>query len=305
MLFRSQAKSEFLASMSHELRTPLNAVIGFAQLLLMGKATPAKQREYTEYILRSGNHLLALINDVLDFAKIEAGDLRVSLAAIDVADLLAEFASTMRPAAAAKELTLTVAPVEDSLPAIRGDRARLMQILLNLASNAIKYNRPAGSITVATSQPSAASLRITVTDTGVGIPADKLVVFKYEDQGVATMEDGLYVMEDKLKDPAFVDKMAKFVAASMKGWEWARKNPKEAAKIVLDNDASGAQTEKHQTRMMEEINKLTEGSNGKLDKADYERTVKTLMGGGSDPVITKEPTGATTDVVIDKALAMK
>ena len=131
-----------------------------------------------------------------------------------------------------------------------------------------------------------------------GIPADKLVVFKYEDQGVATMED-------KLKDPAFVEKMAKFVSASMKGWEWARKNPKEAAKIVLDNDASGAQTEKHQIRMMDEINKLTEGSNGKLDQADYQRTVKTLMGGGSDPVITKEPAGATSDVVIDKALAMK
>jgi len=130
-------------------------------------------------------------------------------------------------------------------------------------------------------------------------------VFKYEDQGVATMEDGLYVMEDKLKDPAFVEKMAKFVSASMKGWEWARKNPKEAAKIVLDNDASGAQTEKHQIRMMDEINKLTEGSNGKLDQADYQRTVKTLMGGGSDPVITKEPAGATSDVVIDKALAMK
>jgi NitT/TauT family transport system substrate-binding protein len=138
-----------------------------------------------------------------------------------------------------------------------------------------------------------------------GIPADKLVVFKYEDQGVATMEDGLYVMEDKLKDPAFVEKMAKFVSASMKGWEWARKNPKEAAKIVLDNDASGAQTEKHQIRMMDEINKLTEGSNGKLDQADYQRTVKTLMGGGSDPVITKEPAGATSEVVIDKALAMK
>ena len=138
-----------------------------------------------------------------------------------------------------------------------------------------------------------------------GIPADKLVVFKYEDQGVATMEDGLYVMEDKLKDPAFVDKMAKFVAASMKGWAWAREHSKEAAKIVLDNDASGAQTEKHQIRMMDEINKLTEGSNGKLDKADYERTVQTLMGGGSDPVITKVPAGATTDVVIDKALAMK
>ena len=134
-----------------------------------------------------------------------------------------------------------------------------------------------------------------------GIPADKLVVFKYEDQGVATMEDGLYVMEDKLKDPAFVDKMARFVKASMKGWDWARANPKEAAKIVLDNDASGAQTEKHQTRMMEEINKLTAGSTGELDAADFQRTVKTLLAGGSDPVITKEPVGAWTHVVTDKA----
>ena len=134
-----------------------------------------------------------------------------------------------------------------------------------------------------------------------GIPADKLVVFKYEDQGVATMEDGLYALEASLKDPAFVDKMGRFVAASMKGWAWARENPKEAAKIVLDNDASGAQTEKHQTRMMGEINKLTEGSSGKLDPADYARTVKTLLAGGSDPVISKEPAGAWTSVVTDKA----
>ena len=134
-----------------------------------------------------------------------------------------------------------------------------------------------------------------------GIPADKLVVFKYEDQGVATMEDGLYALEGSLKDPAFVDKMGRFVAASMKGWAFARENPKEAAKIVLDNDASGAQTEKHQVRMMGEINKLTEGSSGKLDPADYARTVKTLLAGGSDPVISKEPAGAWTAAVTDKA----
>ena len=115
------------------------------------------------------------------------------------------------------------------------------------------------------------------------------------------LEDGLYAMEDKLKDPAFVDKMAKFVKASMKGWEYARAHPDEAAKIVLDNDTTGAQTEHHQTQMMGEINKLTEGSDGRLDKADYERTVKTLLTGGSDPVITKEPTGAYTTVVTDKA----
>ena len=102
-------------------------------------------------------------------------------------------------------------------------------------------------------------------------------MFKYEDQGVATLEDGLYVMEDKLKDPAFVDKMASFVKASMKGWAYARAHPEEAVKIVLDNDTTGAQTEHHQTQMMGEINKLTEGSDGRLDKADYERTVKTLL----------------------------
>ena len=126
-----------------------------------------------------------------------------------------------------------------------------------------------------------------------GIPADKLVVFKYEDQGVATMEDGLYVLESKLADPKFAERMAKFVKASLKGWEYARANPAEAVKIVLNNDATGAQTEKHQARMLGEINKLTEGSTGKLEPADYERTVQTLLGGGGEtPVISKAPTGA-------------
>jgi NitT/TauT family transport system substrate-binding protein len=137
-----------------------------------------------------------------------------------------------------------------------------------------------------------------------GIPEDQLVVFKYEEQGVSTMEDGLYVLEKNLADDAFVDKMARFVAASMKGWEYARANPDEAADIVLDNDASGAQTEKHQRRMVREINKLTEGSDGSLNIADYERTVQTLLSGGSDPVISKEPEGAWTSVVMEKVLAM-
>ncbi len=135
-----------------------------------------------------------------------------------------------------------------------------------------------------------------------GLSADDLVVFKYEDQGVSTMEDGLYVLEDKLKDAAFVDKMARFVKASMKGWAWARENSDAAADIVLENDATGAQTQKHQRRMMGEINKLTAGSDGKLDPADFDRTVKTLLSGGSDPVITKKPEGAWTHAVIDKAM---
>ena len=130
-----------------------------------------------------------------------------------------------------------------------------------------------------------------------GVKPEDLVVFKYEDQGVSTLEDGLYVMEDKLKDPKFVETMAKFVKASMQGWEYARANPAEAVKIVLDNDASGAQTEQHQTTMMQEVNLLTEGSDGTLDVAAAERTVETLMLGGSDPVITKKPEGAWSDAV--------
>ena len=135
-----------------------------------------------------------------------------------------------------------------------------------------------------------------------GLSADELVVFKYQDQGVATLEDGIYVMEDRLNDPAFADQMVRFVRASMKGWKWAEANPDAAADIVLENDASGAQTEKHQRRMMGEIAKLTAGSNGKLDPRDYNRTVETLMKGGSDPVITKAPSGAWTHAITDKAL---
>jgi NitT/TauT family transport system substrate-binding protein len=117
----------------------------------------------------------------------------------------------------------------------------------------------------------------------------------------ATLEDGLYVLEESLEDPAMVDKLARFVRASMKGWEYARENPDEAAEIVLENDATGAQTEKHQRRMVREINKLTEGTDGTLDLEDYQRTVNdAALSGGSDPVITKEPEGAITTVVTDK-----
>jgi NitT/TauT family transport system substrate-binding protein len=134
-----------------------------------------------------------------------------------------------------------------------------------------------------------------------GIAESELVTFKYEDQGVATLEDGLYVLESNLADPAFVDKMARFVRASMKGWEWAAANVEDAAKIVLEYDDTGAQTEAHQVRMMGEVAKLIAGSNGTLDEADYERTVATLLGGGSDPVITAAPTGAWTGAVTDAA----
>ena len=135
-----------------------------------------------------------------------------------------------------------------------------------------------------------------------GVSEDELVTFKYEDQGVATLEDGIYVLEENLDDPVFVDKMVRFVRASMAGWKWAEENPGEAAAIILDYDETGAQTEAHQVRMMGEIAKLTAGSDGSLVEADFQRTVDTLLAGGSDPVITMQPEGAWTSVITDQAL---
>jgi NitT/TauT family transport system substrate-binding protein len=134
-----------------------------------------------------------------------------------------------------------------------------------------------------------------------GFKPDDLIVFKYEDEGVSTLEDGLYANGDKLGDAAYADKLARFVAASDRGWAWAVKNPDAAAAIVLENDATGAQTEKHQKRMMGEIAKLVDVQKplGYLNPADYERTVSVLLSSKSSPVITKKPEGAWTQAVYD------
>ena len=145
-----------------------------------------------------------------------------------------------------------------------------------------------------------------VIDAGVK-PAD-LVTFPYEDQGVATLEDGLYAREPDLKDPATVAKLGRFVKASMKGWDYAMKNQDEAVKIVLAQDASGGSTAAVQKRQLENVAKLITTANspkmGVLDPAAYQRTVKVLMAGGSDPVIKKDPGAAAwTHAVTDKAMA--
>ncbi len=135
-----------------------------------------------------------------------------------------------------------------------------------------------------------------------GFKPSDLIVFKYSDQGVATLEDGLYANSDKLSDTAYKDKLAKFVAASNKGWDYAVAHPDEAAKIVLDNDTTGAQTEKHQKRMMGEIAKLVKGSKkgtGYLDPAAAEKTVAILLSAQSTPVITKKPEGAWTGEIFE------
>ena len=137
-----------------------------------------------------------------------------------------------------------------------------------------------------------------------GITPDQLVTFNYLQEGVGVMEDGLYVLEDSLKDEAFKAKMVKFVRASMKGWKYAEEHTDEAAQIVIDNDASGAQTLEHQQYMMSEVAKLTAGSNGALDPADFDQTVATLLGAVSaeNPAITKAPEGGWTHQITDAAL---
>lgn len=139
-----------------------------------------------------------------------------------------------------------------------------------------------------------------------GMKASDLIVFKYENEHVATLEDGIYTLDSKLKDPAMVDKLVRFLKASIKGWDYAIKHQPEAVKIVLANDTTGAQNEHHQTQMMSEIAKLVADQPkglGYLEPADYQRTVDELLKGSSDPVITKKPSGAWTHSVWEKASA--
>ncbi len=165
------AKSEFLSRMSHELRTPLHAVLGFAQLLEMDELRP-EQQESVRQILRAGRHLLELINEVLDIARIEAGRVAVSLEPVDAAELVRDVLHLMAPAAAAKRIRVrgeAAAPPACFL----ADRQRLKQVLLNLLSNAFKYNRPGGRVDVALHRPAPGRLRLLVSDTGPGIPPEK------------------------------------------------------------------------------------------------------------------------------------
>jgi NitT/TauT family transport system substrate-binding protein len=141
-----------------------------------------------------------------------------------------------------------------------------------------------------------------------GMRPDELLVFKYEDQGVATLEDGLYTTEAKLRDPAMLDRLARFVKASMRGWRYAITHQAEAVTIVLANDTAGQQAKDHQTRMMAAIAKLPgpdDGGLGYLHVAAYDRTVRELMSGTSEPVITRKPEGAWTHAVWQKAFGAK
>jgi signal transduction histidine kinase len=166
------AKSEFLSRMSHELRTPLNAILGFGQLLQLDDLTE-EQDESVDHILRAGRHLIGLINEVLDLARIESGNLALSPEAVDVYQVLKDTIDLIGPLAAERALSLQAPSPQDCAWTVHADPQRLKQVLLNLASNAVKYNRHGGSISL-TCHAGDGRLRIAVADTGPGIPADKL-----------------------------------------------------------------------------------------------------------------------------------
>ncbi|HVZ30930.1 MAG TPA: PAS domain S-box protein, partial [Polyangiaceae bacterium] len=170
----SSAKSEFLASMSHELRTPLNAVLGFAQLLQRDRKQPlsGRQLERVEHVLQGGEHLLRLIDDVLDLARIEAGRVLVSPERVDVHEVLSEIQATLATLAARQETRVVLANTPPDAGFVIADRTRLKQVLMNFGSNAIKYGRPHGTVHLRAARHGS-GVRISVEDDGFGIPLDK------------------------------------------------------------------------------------------------------------------------------------
>jgi signal transduction histidine kinase len=184
----SRAKSEFLAIMSHELRTPLNAVLGYSELMELGISGPLtdKMRDQIGRIRMSGVHLLGLVNDILDLAKVEAGRLQVSSEPASAEATVTAAIALIQPQAAARGLELAIPPAPRPTPIYRGDNERVRQILVNLLSNAVKFTPPGGTITLEIAQsrapdpdtrlqPSRSYVSFRVTDTGAGIPEEKLI----------------------------------------------------------------------------------------------------------------------------------
>ena len=168
------AKSEFLSSMSHELRTPLNAILGFAQLMEAGSPPPtAAQIARLHQIIKAGWYLLELINQILDLAVIESGKLSLSREPVSLSDVMRECQAMIEPLAQQHDIKLTVFPFDNTWFAI-ADRTRIKQVLINLLSNAIKYNREHGTVEVKCSLSAPERIRISIKDSGAGLPPEKL-----------------------------------------------------------------------------------------------------------------------------------
>jgi signal transduction histidine kinase len=170
------AKAEFLAMMNHELRTPLNAIIGFSELITRQLYGPLGHRAYLEYaqtILESGNHLTTLLGTILEFARAEKGEIAIAEAEVDVAEICGRCQRMLQESARQAEVTVSLGAFRD-LPLLHADQRHVLQMLLNLVGNAIKFNRPGGRVVLDAGCERSGGLALTVTDTGIGIGADKI-----------------------------------------------------------------------------------------------------------------------------------
>ena len=174
--FANRSKSEFLANMSHELRTPLNAIIGFSEVLqgeLFGSLGDERYVEYAGHINESGDHLLSIINDILDLAKLEAGKMELSESVFSISDLLGRCLTLVRSRADNAQVSLQF-QIDQQLPLLRADERALKQVLINLLSNAIKFTPPNGTVTMEVRHSPVGDLYIAVADTGVGMSSDDI-----------------------------------------------------------------------------------------------------------------------------------
>ncbi len=168
----NQAKSQFLASMSHELRTPMNAILGFSQLMEFDRSLPAQHQESVHEILTAGNHLLALINDVLDLARIESGRMVLSTESVSLTDIVDECVRLIRPLAEQRTIQVDMSALLSCQ--VMADKTRLKQVILNLLSNAVKYNKDQGRVTISSQECDNNHIRLYIRDTGSGISAANL-----------------------------------------------------------------------------------------------------------------------------------
>jgi signal transduction histidine kinase/CheY-like chemotaxis protein len=185
----NQAKSEFLSRMSHELRTPLNSILGFSQLLDVS-GLPTKQSKYVGYVLKAGGHLLALINEVLDIASVEAGHSNITMEPVALRSALKDCLELMQPLAAQRKLKIDTGNSLEQPWHVLADQQRLRQVLLNIVANAVKYNREGGSVTLSC-QVDGERLRIGVSDTGPGLSEESLAKLFVPFQRIGAEQTGV------------------------------------------------------------------------------------------------------------------
>ncbi len=234
----NQAKSDFLSAMSHELRTPMNAILGFGQMLEFNPKEPLTdaQKSCVDQILKGGNHLLELINDILDLAKIEAGKVEMSLEPVSPAEVLNDCYALLSEMAADHSISLDISAVEPDSAPVRADYTRLKQVLLNLISNAIKYNRKDGSISIDIKDLPDGMRQIRVHDTGMGIDEESL-------DGLFTAFNRLGAENTDIEGTGIGLSLCKNLVELMSGEIGAQSQPGKGSTFWINIPVAGAELE--------------------------------------------------------------